>query len=72
MAEGEVRIPSDVQFRLISIHQQHLTQEFEFYKTLLKAHEVELMCVSVLLVGLVITNYYLYTRIKKVERLTNE
>jgi hypothetical protein len=65
----EVRIPSDVQFRLISIHQQHLTQEFQFYKMLLKSHEIELMCVSLVLVGLAITNYYLYTRIKKVERL---
>lgn len=68
----EVRIPSDVQFRMISIHQQHLTKEFEFYKELLKAHEIELMYVTVVLVGLLFTNYYLYTRIRKVERLTNE
>jgi hypothetical protein len=67
-----LRIPSDVQFRLISIHQQHLTQEFEFYKTLLKSHEIELTCLTLALVGLAITNYYLYTRLKNLEKLTNE
>ena len=67
----ELRIPSDTQLKFVTIHQQHLTKEFDYHKQVLKAHEIELAWVSVVLVILIGIDYYVLMRLRKVEREDN-
>jgi hypothetical protein len=67
MADEELRIPVDVRFNHLTIMQDHIVKDFNYYKLILRSHEVDIAFLSVGVVFLMVSNYYLYTRIRKIE-----
>jgi hypothetical protein len=65
----DIDFPKDVEFRMIVQHQQFITNEFTYYKALLRAHENELFWLSLGLVTVLCFNYYMIWRVHKVERM---
>lgn len=59
---------ADMDRRLSAIHQAHLTMQINAVNHKLKAHEKELMLMTLILVGLAITACYEEHRIGKLER----
>ena len=64
--EEEVRLPNDLEVRLMLIQQEHLNKEYDILKGLLIRHETEiavLWCASIVLtIGLAGLTYHSYMR----------
>lgn len=66
----EPTIPLDTQLRFVAIHQRHLTDDFNYYKKLLRAYEDEFIHLWIAISILGLMNIVLAYKLTKLEGRT--
>lgn len=66
MDETTPVIPSDLQLKWVTIHQQHLSQQYDLITKLVRSHETELALMWCATLGLTVATAILYLELRKV------